>query len=223
MKNFMLNVKKIIELRGLPLVLASTLALTGLAGCSKKADCDVKEMHAHLYTNEDGLQRYCVSEQVSYEGYERQEEAIPLTEEEASLHKFLAKKDFIKLEDNLDVILAKQSQNQDYVEYEYWDTMPGGPMGMPIINQVYDWTSDPSHENLTGETRFCHYVYQAYNVMKDEHGKWVVIPSEQVDDIRDLIGEYDYVKTVSYETVVLEDALENDKTAGSLKLEKTKR
>lgn len=214
MKNFNLNLKKMVKLRGVPLALAATVLATSLTGCGKKAECDVEGDHAHLYTNEEGYEAYYNKEYLTYDGYERQEEYIPLTEEEVSLYKFLDKKDLISLDDNLDTILAQQEQNQDYVEYRYsYRKTIRRKVGKVWTHRVvtrYSWTSDPNHENLTGETRLCHYLYQACNVYKDEYGKYVVIPSEEVDDISELVGNYTYVKKVFYKVVNIENNLELD-------------
>lgn len=214
MRNFDINFKKMIRLRGVPLALVATVLATSLTGCGKKAECNVEGSHAHLYTNEAGYEAYYNKEYLTYDGYERHDEYIPLTEEEVALYKFLDKKDLISLEDNLDVILTQQEQNHDYIEYRY-KYKRRVPMRVGKVTTFrtvtrYSWTSDPNHANLTGETRLCHYVYQACNVYIDEHGKYVVIPSEEVDDIRDLVGEYTYVRKVYYKVINLENNLELD-------------
>jgi len=104
--------------------------------------------------------------------------------------------------------------NKDYIEYRYsYRKTIRRKVGKVWTHRRvtrYSWTSDPNHSNLTGETRLCHYVYQACNVYIDEHGKYVVIPSEEVDDIRDLVGEYTYVRKVYYKIINLENNLELD-------------
>ena len=62
---------------------------------------------------------------------------------------------------------------------------------------------------MTGETRECHYVYVAYKIEKDEDGKYVLIPSADVDDLRDVMEEYPYIKK-SYSKVVTLDGQEAD-------------
>lgn len=214
MRNFHLNIDKMFRLRGVSLVLVATVLATGLAGCGKKADCNVEGSHAHLYTNEDGMERYVAKEYESYEGFERHDESIPLTEEEATLYKFLDKKDLVSLDDNLEFLLAQQEQNKDYVEYRYsyrkrvTRLVGKTPMRMTVTR--YSWTSNPNHPDLTGETRNCHYVYQGFNVYKDDRGKYVVIPSEEVDDINKLVGEYAYVKVGYYKVINLDNHLEVD-------------
>ncbi|MDE5888923.1 MAG: hypothetical protein K2H20_02775 [Bacilli bacterium] len=139
-------------------------------------------------------------------GYERQEEYITLSSEEAELRKFEDEKNLLRIDENIDAIIAVQEQNHDYIEYRYAYTYL-----MPIPHYIstgkstsvyftyiptthYSWTSNPEHSRLTGEQRRCHHVYQAYNVVKDEKGNYVLVPSEYVDSIFDLNGEYTYIK-----------------------------
>ncbi len=206
MKNLKLNLEKMIKVRGLPLVLAATVMATGLTGCGKKAECDINGSHAHLYTNEENFIRYIDKEYLSYEGYERQEDYITLTKEEEELRKFEDKKNLLRIDENIEAIEEYQEQNTDYIEYRYAYTYL-----MPIPHYVstgkttsvyftyiptthYSWTSNPDHSRLTGEQRRCHHVYQAYNVVIDEKGNYVLVPSEYVDNIFDLNGEYTYIK-----------------------------
>lgn len=206
MRNLKINIDKMIRLRGVAFVLAATTLTVGLSGCGKKAECDIKGSHAHLYTNESGYVRYIDKEYLSYEGYERQDDYVNLSKDEVELCRFEDKKDLLRIDENIEVIEAIQNQNQDYIEYRYAYTYL-----MPIPHYIrtgktstmyftyiptthYSWTSDPNHSRLTGEQRRCHHVYQAYNVVVDENGKYVLVPSEFVDNIFDLNGEYTYIK-----------------------------
>ena len=65
----------------------------------------------------------------------------------------------------------------------------------------HSWTTDKNHSSLTGEQRRCHYVYQAYKVEKNEKGKYVLVPSEYVDSLDELNGEYPYIKTTFYKVI----------------------
>lgn len=213
MKNLKLNLEKIIRLRGIPLVLATTILATGLTGCGKKAECDVSGNHAHLYVNEQNFIRYIDKEYLTYEGYERQDEYVEIDSEEKDLYKFMDKKDLLRIEDNIDAISTLENGNHDYIEYRYAYTYL-----MPIPHYIrtgktssvyytyiptthYSWTSNPEHSRLTGEQRRCHYVYQGFNVAKDEKGKYVLIPSEYVDSISDLNGEYEYINEKFYKVI----------------------
>lgn len=214
MRNLDLNVKKMVKMRGIPLALAVSILATGLTGCGKKAECEVEGNHAHLYTNEEGFNTYYIKEYLNYNGYDRQDEYISLEDKDVELYKFLDKKDLIGLVDNLDLVLCQQEQNQDYIEYRYsYNKKVTRLVGkVPVRRTVtrYSWTSDPNHAGLTGETRVCHYVYQGFNVYKDEYGKYVVIPSEYVDDINELVGNYTYIKQAFYKIINIEDNKELD-------------
>lgn len=206
MNNMRLNLGKSLSLRGVSLVLATTVMMTGLSGCGKKAECDIKGDHAHLYTNEQNFSRYINKEYLSYEGYERQEDYKVLSEDEKKLCKFEDKKDLLRIDENIDAIAAVQEQNHDYIEYRYAYTylMPiphhvrSGKTSYTYFTYIpvthHSWTSNPEHSRLTGEQRRCHHVYQACNVVIDENGKYVVVPSDYVDDIFSLNGEYTYIK-----------------------------
>lgn len=213
------NFDKLNCLRGVALVLALSTPFA-LAGCGKKADCDVSGSHAHLYKNESGYVRYIDKEFLSYEGYDRSDEHISIEGEE-SLYKFLDKKDLMRIVDNLELIKQVQESNEDYTEYRYKYTYM---QPIPHIRRVgkvtttyytyiphtkYSWTSDPNHSRLTGETRLCHHQYVAYKIEKDEKGKYVLIPSPQVDDITTVMDEYPYIGK-KYCIIVTMDGKEAD-------------
>lgn len=218
--NFKFNLEKLVNMRGLALVLVAATCTTSLAGCGKKADCNIDGSHAHLYTNEQGYIRYIDKEYLTYEGYNRNDEYISIEGEE-NLYKFLDKKDLMRIDDNLEVIQHIQESNEDYTEYRYKytylqpipHTMRVGKTTTTYFTYVsrtrYSWTSDPNHSKLTGETRLCHYTYVAYKVEKDEKGKYVLIPSENVDDLTTIMNEYPYINK-NYVKVVTEDGLEAD-------------
>lgn len=208
MRNLKINFGKMISLRGVSLVLVSGLLVGGLTGCGKKAECDIRGNHAHLYTNDAGYVRYIDKEYLSYEGYTRSDEYIPIDQSEVDLYKFLDKKDLMKLDDNIDLVHTIQNSNQDYIEYRYkyfW-LMPiphyvsNGKSTSVFFTYIpmpaYSWTSDPNHGMLTGEQRRCHYVYQACKVEKDEEGNYVVLTSSYVDNLDELNGEYPYIHKV---------------------------
>lgn len=191
---------------------ALALTLAGATGCGKKADCDIEEAHVHLYTNEEGYTRYINKEYIKYDGYTRSDDYIEIGGKE-DLYKFLDKNNLLRIEDNLDIILDKQKENTDYIEYRYSYTYYNPISHYTYIGDTfilyytyipipsYSWTSNKSHINLTGEQRLCHYVYTAYKIGKDDKGNYVLIPSEQVDDITEIMDEYPYIKEKYYKTV----------------------
>ena len=210
-----LNLKKFLSLSGTVLVL-----MTSMTACGKKADCNVSGSHAHLYKNEKGYVRYIDKEYLTYEGYSRNEEYVDIEGQE-DLYKFLDKKDLMRIDDNLDLLLAVQETNKDYTEYRYRytymqpipHTMRVGKTTTTYFTYIphtrYSWTSDPNHSRLTGETRLCHHVYVAYKIEKDEKGKYVLIPSPQVDDITTVMDEYPYINK-KYCVIVTTDGKEAD-------------
>lgn len=217
--NIKFNFDKLFGLRGVALVLALTTTI-GLAGCGKKADCDVSGKHAHLYKNETGYIRYIDKEYLSYEGYSRNDEYVSIEGKE-DLYKFLDKKDLMRIDDNLELVKQTQENDKDYTEYRYKYTymqpiphiMRVGKVTTTYFTYIphtrYSWTSDPNHSRLTGETRLCHHVYVAYKVEKDEKGKFVLIPSPDVEDLTTVMDEYPYIKK-SYTKIVTIDGKEAD-------------
>lgn len=219
--------------RMLALFLTATMIPSTLTACGKKAECDIAGNHAHKYVNEHGYVRYVNKEYLSYEGYDRSDEYIDI-EGQVDLYNFIVKKDLHRIEDNLDVILESQENNQDYIEYRYkyiyYQPIPHytkvGKVTSVYYTYIpqprYSWTTDTSRM-LTGETRICHYVYEAYKVEKDEKGKYVIIPSPQVEDLTTVMDEYPYIKPgyikivnidgkeVDYEDGKLEDLTEEEK------------
>ncbi len=209
-----LNGNLIRRLKGatLALVMISPIAL---GGCCKKAECDIEESHAHMYQNDAGVVRYIEDESLTYEGYDRLEYFIPIEGQE-ELYDYLTKKDLMRIDDNIDYVVETQEAQQDFTEYRYRYTylMPiphtrkvGNTTStyftyIPIIR--YSWTTNPNHSRLTGETRVCHYVYKAYKVGQNEKGKYIMIESPYVDDMRDVMDEYPYMKK-SFHTIVTKD------------------
>lgn len=213
-KNINLNLRKMVKLRGISLALVATTLAVALTGCGKKADCNVAGKHAHLYTDKNGYVRYIDKEYLEYEGFSRSDEYVAYADEEKDFYKFLDKRNLTKIEDNLDVIKAQQEQNQDYLEYRYsyifLHPIPHhvrtGKTSYTYFTYIplthHSWTRDANHSRLTGEQRLCHYVYTAYKIEKDEHGKYVLIPSDSVDDITTVMDEYPYIICGKYSKVV---------------------
>jgi len=216
MRNLKLNLRKFLALAGATIVLISS------AGCSKKADCDVPNRHAHRYVNEEGYTRYYDSERISYRGYERQEDYVELTKSDEHFLEFLNKSNLLRIDDNVDVIRNAQEENQDYLEYRYAYTYL---QPIPIVHSNgksttityifvpqthYSWTRDENHSRLTGETRLCHYVYTSYRIDIDEKGKYVLVPNPEQQDIISTSTEYPYICEDYYKIINLADGNEVD-------------
>ena len=214
MRNLKINWKKMGLMAGLSLVIATT------AGCGKEADCDIDGYHAHKYVNEQEYVRYIDKEYLNYEGYARQEDYVMLSKDDKSFYKFLDKRDLLRIDDNIDPIKKAQEENQDFIEYRYAYTYL---MPVPIFHSTgkihyvtyifvptthHSWISDPNHSRLTGETRLCHYEYTAYKIEVDEHGKFVLIPGPEKEDIIATKDEYPYILPKYYKIINLSDGCE---------------
>ncbi len=197
MKNLNINIASFIKRRGTALLIVGTLAVSSLTGCGKKADCEIPNRHAHMYVNDDGYVRYIESEKIEFDDYNRSYNYIDLTEEESQFYNILISKDMFRIDDNIDLILAQQEQNRSFMIYEYsYNT--NSRVGS---STSYYWTNDPEHEDLTGKEKEVHYIYQAYNVKKDEDGKFIVYPSPIVEDIMEVMEEYPYIRENYYVAV----------------------
>ena len=216
MRNLKLNSKKLALLAGVTLVLVTT------SGCSKKAECNIPTYHAHRYVNEAQYVRYIDKEYLSYEGYERQEDYVTITENEKKLYQFFDKRNLLRIDDNIEAIQKAQEENQDFIEYRYAYTYL---MPIPIVHSTgktttvtfiivpqthYSWTRDANHSRLTGETRLCHYEYTSYKIEIDEKGNYVLIPGSEKQDIISTKDEYPYILENFYKIINLENGLEAD-------------
>lgn len=211
--NMKLNLKKMLKMRGLSLALVTTAIVTSLTGCSEKADCEISGEHLHKYISDESYIRYIDKEYLNYEGYKRTDDYIDVTDEELALSQFEDKNNLLKIEDNLDLILKQQEKNVDYLEYEYSYEARQPISHFSRVGRIttvyytyrnvtrYNWTKDPNHEDLTGETRFIHYVYTAYKIQKNDKGKYVLVESDEVDDITTIMEEYPYIKEAYYKEV----------------------
>lgn len=206
----------------LRLLYLSLALMTTLSGCGKKADCNIDRDHAHLYVSEEGFKRYLNKENLTYNGYVRQDDYIRLYEEMLDLKEFEEKKNVMLIKDNLALIEEIQNSNEDYIEYRYrynfnqpiaHTTTVGKTTTtyftyMPMT--LHSWTTNPDRTGLTGETRVCHHMYQAYKIEYDEKGKPVLIKSPVVEDLTTIMDEYPYIKENFTVIVNLEDGQEVD-------------
>lgn len=207
-----MNFKKLLSMKGVSLALVASMAVS-LTGCGKKADCNISTYHAHRYENPTGYVRYIDKEYLSYEGYERKEDYIELTTVDKDFYQFMDKKNLMRISDNVDIILSQEEKNTDYIEYRYAyttllpipHTMKSGKTTITYFTYIpvthYSWTRDANHGRLTGEQRLCHYVYTAYKIEKDDRGRYVLIPSESLDRIEDVMDEYPYVMEKYYKVI----------------------
>ncbi len=189
MKNIKMNIEKMIKLKGLPLVLVTTLLATGLSACSSGNKCYVNDNHAHMYVSDDGLIKYVISEKDKLNGYSKSYNYREIGDDETSLYEFMYRSGLHRIDDNMDQISMQQDLNKllTIYEYTYYSYVRAGS------SIHYDWTNDPEHDNLTGEEKEVHYIYQAFSIDKDENGDYVLVPSPLVEDIADVMTDFPYI------------------------------
>lgn len=177
------------KLRGVSLVLVTTLLATSLGGCSSDNKCYVPDNHAHMYVSDTGLVRYVVSEKKSIDGYDKSYNYRVFSEDESSLYDFIGKKGLHRIDENMDIISAQQDLNQPFTIYEYsfYSYSRAGS------STHYDWTNDPEHDGLTGKEKAVHFIYQAFSIDKDENGNYVLTPSPLAEDITEIMTDYPYI------------------------------
>ncbi len=204
---------KNLKINAMRSVLAFMLVSIPVTACGKVVDCDVEGTHAHVYTNDDGYVKFIEDEHETVKGFTRTDVSIELTKEDQELYEFLNSKGLLSINDNLDILIDEKLNNQDYLEYRYsyiyMQPIPhirsNGKTTTTSFTYIpvprYSWTSNENHGNKTGETRVAHYVYRAYKVVVDDNGKYKLVASDYVDDIRDIMEEYPYFKLDHSKTV----------------------
>ena len=182
------------------------LSMFLFSGCAKNVDCDIEDLHAHIYTNEDALVREVMSEREHIGDFFRTDQYVIVDKEASKLIEFENDEGLFKIEDNISTIEGIASVKEDYTEYRYsYITMVSVPhvvksgtstivtyTHVPV--KKHSWTTDSNHRNLTGEERVVHHMYKGYKIVTNANGDYEVVESELVDDINDLPSEYKYVK-----------------------------
>lgn len=184
-----------VELKGIPLVLVASILATSLTGCtSNKRKCEVIDTHAHMYVNDEGLVRYVISEKNTLDGYEKSYNYREVSEKESSLYDFMKKNGLLRIDENMDIVLAKQDLNKPFTiyEYSYYSFSRVGS------STHYSWTNDSEHDKLTGKEKDIHYIYQAFRIDKDENGNYILVPSPLVEDINEVSEDYPYIRDNYY-------------------------
>ncbi len=217
------------KLRGVSLVLVTTLLATSLAGCSSDNKCFVNDNHAHMYVSDAGLVRYVVSERNSVDGYDKSYNYRVISDDEKSLYEFIGKKDLLRIDENMDMISAQQDLNKPFTiyEYTYYSYSRAGS------STNYAWTNDPEHDSLTGKEKDVHFIYQAFSIDKDEDGNYILVPSPLAEDITEVMADFPYIRNdyfmavdknnvgVKYQDDLANKKTENKGTDGGKALKKT--
>ena len=182
------------------------LSMFLFSGCAKNVDCNVEDMHAHIYANESGIVREVMSEREHIGDFFRTDEYVVVDKEMSDLIEFENDEGLYKIADNIDVIEGITSVKEDYTEYRYsYITMLSIPHVVRAGNSTivtythvpvkkYSWTTDANHSRLTGEERIVHHMYKGYKIVTDGLGNYEIVESELVDDLKDLPSDFNYVK-----------------------------
>lgn len=194
--------------RTLSFLIAGTITLTGLSGCTKKMDCDIEYDHMHKYVSEDGLETYKDSEYEYDNKMHWTNEIIKANKEQKQMDQF----DLLKIEDNKIVLEKVTKSDLPYIEYEYKYTkrrfIRVRKHTRVIHSHRKDFTKDPNHQNLTGYVRDVIYQYMGYKIGKDGEGNLQIFSSGLVDNLFDVKDEYPYFKINDYKQKVYSEKYE---------------
>ena len=171
-----------------------------LAGCGKKADCNIPGGHVHRYVgsnNRGTIETYLDSEyenvEVGYQDvdnktfyFERQDDYIDITDDDSDFYK--AKGTMFKGEDNWEFLYSIMAGKKDFLSYQYDD-----------LFDTY-WSKELEKSGFTGKVRVYHYQFCGHKLYYKD-GKWINERSPFVDDIREIIDEYPYFEIDCYKQV----------------------
>lgn len=178
--------------------LASASVLTTSA-CSSKVDCNIEKPHSHTYVTEERYERQIKSELEYVGDFHRKDEYNYVTDEEVVKLRETLSYELLRMEDNLDKLLALESSIYDYKQYEYkYTTRSVKMIGKLITHSTIthiDYTNDKEHSGLTGNERTVTHKFIGYKIVQDEIGFFYVVESEPMNSIEELIDAgYEYVK-----------------------------
>ena len=195
--------KNIIKL--LPYILASSISLSG---CGAAPSCGItNNRHVHLYTknitDDITISKYMDSEkETDYNGYNWNQDYIEITKQDEAFYKLLKNHNLFNGLDNFDYLYYEMANNHDYLEYyyeyttteTYTTTDSKGNVTIHTRTVTHSgWTKNQNYSNNTGKVRLCHHKYSAYKI-NYENGRPTLERSPYVDDIREVLQDYPYVK-----------------------------
>ena len=196
------------KIKLLSYMLASTLLLSG---CSKKADCDIPAKHVHKYVKEVNdditIEKYLDNEHLVVNGYNWTDNIIEINKEDEKLYKRLY--GLFDGTTNWDYLFYRMAKSHDYLEfyYEYDTEETRTRTNSDGETETYTETVHHSgwHQNAydsdnTGRTRLCHHRFYGYAVVL-QNGKYKLVKSPLVDDIRYIIDYYPYFSEYCTEIV----------------------
>ncbi len=199
--------------RTVPFVLISTLALSS---CAPQSECALPARHVHLYTKPVTgsviIEKYVDSEDLTRGDYNWHKDCIEITKTDEELFRLLGNNNLFSAYNNWDYLRYEMSSHHDFIEYYYHYTTTRivtttdskGKTHTKLVTDTHSgWTSNPSYSHNTGRIRIGHHRYYAYRVNYTNNG-FQLERSPLVDDIRQVMEEYPYVKEEGNEVVYKE-------------------
>lgn len=179
------------------LSLYGNVALVGLTGCSKTAECDIEKNHIHQYQNNKGLKKYIYGEKETKGDFNRTNDYTT----DPNIINNISNKNLCVVTDNINYINQVISNNQakreayilDYVygpyytydygfnpatsEYEYYY---GIFYGYHLENV---WEEVSLDEYISDKVRDYSYEFKFYKI--DENGNLISKNFETLEDVKD--------------------------------------
>ncbi len=180
------------------LILVNLLTFSGCAAKQQESTCDIEGEHAHFYVSSvNGLGRYIISEKEYTNDLHKTDKVIEVTDENRELLEAENKYNLFRIDDNEDTLRSIESFREDYTEYGSkemgWKVIPTLKPRLIFLPSVKEeWSTE---EDISGydQTRETHHYYRAFNLEKNNNGKYEPVESEYKDSIFDLSEDYDYV------------------------------
>lgn len=191
--------KEKVNVRSIYLKILSLLSIPFiLGGCSRKSDCDIKNLHVHKYyqnTSCGTIYNYLNSEKVIKDNYIWTDDIIEVTKDDLDFYK--TKGNLFYGRDNWGYLYNGMKGCHDYLEFYYYyeedEDYTDDEGNRKTRTETYSgWTTNPYHRGVTGEVSLNHYRFFSYSIVR-KNGKYIKVESPLVDDIRDVLDDYPYV------------------------------
>ena len=189
----------------LPFIMAGSLTLSA---CGSEPSCGItNNRHVHLYTKEINgditISKYKDSEQeTDYYGFVWNSDYIEVNKQDTEFYEILDNNNLFNGLENFDYLYYEMSNNHDYLQYyyeyttteTYTTTDSKGNVTYHTRTVTHDgWTNNQNYSHNTGKIRLCHHKYCAYKITYN-NGFISIERSPYVDDIREVLQEYPYVR-----------------------------
>ena len=184
-------------------LMAYLLSITILAsGCGKKSECEIPTRHVHKYTKgfSDGttITKYLDSEYLNHFGYNWNEDYIVINKVDEKMYDKLS--NLFLGTDNWEYLYNVMAKQEDYLMFYYeYTTIETYTTTDSDGNTTYHtrtvhhdgWHSNPYDSDNTGKTRLYHHRFFGYRLVYI-NGNPKLEESPAVDDIREIINDYQY-------------------------------